>query len=297
MKRALVTGASGFVGRFTVAALKQRGYEVHGVARRPASGIEVDRWHDADLLAKSGPGRIVREVAPSHLLHLAWTTEHGSYWEDPANQAWVAATGRLVDAFVDIGGERFVLGGTCAQYDWNSKETMSETRTARHPSTLYGRAKQETEETLAEAQLSATTALLFFPYGPYEKPERLIPSVARSLLAGDEARTSAGEQVRDFLHVADCGGALAAIVDSELTGSINVGSGQGTSVAAVAARVAQIVGRGDLLRLGDLAGDDETSVVADIGRLRNELGFRPQYQLDDGLRDAVDWWRQRTRRR
>jgi nucleoside-diphosphate-sugar epimerase len=297
VKRALVTGASGFLGRFAVAALKLRGYEVHGVARRPASGIEVDRWHDADLLAESAPAKIIREVSPSHLLHLAWTTEHGSYWEDLANQAWVAATGRLVDAFVDVGGERFVLGGTCAQYDWNSKETMSETRTVRHPSTLYGRAKQEAEDALAKSELPAATALLFFPYGPFEKPERLIPSVTRSLLAGDEARTSAGGQIRDFLHVADCGRALAAIVDSELAGSINVGSGEGISVAEVATRVAQIVGREDLLRLGELDRGDETSVVADDGRLRDELGFGTEYELDDGLRDAVDWWRQRTRRR
>jgi nucleoside-diphosphate-sugar epimerase len=301
VRRALVTGASGFVGRPAVAALKRSGYEVHGVARKAAVGIEVDRWHEADLLVPSALGQVVREAKPSHLVHLAWTTEQGGYWEDPANQDWVAATGRLLDAFAEVGGKRVVLSGTCAQYDWSGAAAMSETRTARNPSTAYGRAKQAAEEMLtasaAEAGLSAATALLFSPYGPYEKPERLIPSVARRLLAGEEAKTTAGRQVRDFLHIDDCGWALAAVADSELTGSINIGSGEGASVADVATKVAQIVGREDILLLGELGNGDNTRVVAEIDRLRGEVGFTPRYGLDEGLRDVVDWWRQRMRRR
>jgi nucleoside-diphosphate-sugar epimerase len=87
------------------------------------------------------------------------------------------------------------------------------------------------------------------------------------------------------------------VVDAELTGPVNIGSGSGTSVADVATTLAQIVGREDLLRLGELGDSDETRVVADVGRLAGALGFEPRYGLEDGLRDAVEWWRQRTRRR
>ena len=301
MKRALVTGASGFVGRAVVVALKRLGYEVHGVARTAAPQVPVDRWHEADLLEPSAAERLAQEAEPTHLVLLAWTTRHGFYWEDPANQDWVTATQRLVGAFAQAGGERVVLGGSCAQYDWRETAPMSEALTRRRPSTRYGRAKQATEELLGEgaapAGLSTATALLFFPYGPYEQPDRLVPSVARRLLEGEEARTSTGRQVRDFLHVHDCGRALAAVVDAELTGPVNIGSGSGISVADVATTLAQIVGREDLLRLGELGDGDETRVVADVGRLAGELGFEPRYRLEEGLRDTVEWWRQRTRRR
>jgi len=301
VKRVLVTGASGFVGRSAVEALKRIGYEVHGVGRIAAPEVPVDRWYEADLLEPPEAKRLAREAEPSHLVLLAWTTRHGSYWEDPANQDWVTATQRLVDAFAEAGGERLVLGGSCAQYDWREAAPMSERFTPRRPSTRYGRAKQAAEELLAEAAvragLSAATALLFFPYGPYEQPERLVPSIARRLLEGEEARTSAGRQVRDFMHVHDCGRALATLVDSELTGPVNIGSGSSASVADVATTLAQIVGREDLLRLGGLGDGDETRVVADVGRLAEELGFEARYGLEDGLRDAVEWWRQRTRRR
>jgi nucleoside-diphosphate-sugar epimerase len=239
----------------------------------------------------------VRDARPSHLLHLAWTTEHGRYWEDPANTEWVAATRRLLEAFGETGGSRFVLAGRCAQYEWSGSEPLSEKDTPRRPATTYGRAKQGASEIVEASGLSTATALLFFPYGPNERPERLVPSIARGLLAGEEAPTSSGTQVRDFIHVSDCGGALAALLDSDATGPVNVGSGEGVSVAEVAEAVARIVGRPELLWLGALPGGDRTSVVAAVSRLRDEVGFRPRLSLEQGLRDAVEWWRQRTRRR
>ena len=74
MSRVLVTGAGGFLGRFAVAALRERGFEVHGAARRATTSIEVDTWHAADLLDPAAPTEVVGAAAPSHLLHLAWTT-------------------------------------------------------------------------------------------------------------------------------------------------------------------------------------------------------------------------------
>jgi nucleoside-diphosphate-sugar epimerase len=301
--RVLVTGASGFVGRAAVAALRHRGYEVHGVARTAADDVEVDAWHAADLLDPAGVDGLVREAGASHLLHLAWTTEHGRYWSDPTNRAWAEATYGLMEMFAAARGARAVMAGSCAQYDWSTARAFSETETPRRPATLYGRAKQETTDRLEawskEAGLSFAAALLFFPYGPFEKAERLVPSVTRSLLAGEEAATTSGTQVRDFVHVDDCGTVLAALIDSDVTGAVNVGSGQGSSVADVAASLARIVGREDLLRIGALPtrGEDSTSVVAATTRLRDEVGFRPRYDLETGLRDTVEWWRQRTRRR
>jgi nucleoside-diphosphate-sugar epimerase len=284
LSRVLVTGARGFVGRLAVEALQRRGFEVHAAGRR-----------EADLLETSGASRLVRSAGASHLLHLAWTTEHGRYWEDPANRDWVAATARLIEAFVQAGGERVVLAGSCAQYDWSAGGPFSEGETPRRPATLYGRAKQEASELVPE---TGATAMLFFPYGPHEPPKRLVPSVARSILAGEEARTTAGTQVRDFIHVADCGAALAALLESEVAGDVNVGSGEGTAVAEVARTVARLAGREELLGIGALPdGGDETRVVASTERLRDEVGFVSSFTLEEGLRDAVEWWRQRTRRR
>jgi nucleoside-diphosphate-sugar epimerase len=274
VRRALVTGASGFIGRVAIEALAAAGYEVHAVSR---GHREDPGWHTADLLQPEAAAELVREARPSHLLHLAWTTEHGGFWEDPANRDWVEASRRLVGAFSEAGGERAVLGGTCAQRAW--------------PDTLYARAKNEA------SGFFAATGLLFFPYGPFESPERLIPSVTLSLLAGEEARTTPGRQVRDFIHVADCGRALASLLDSGAQGDVEIGTGRGAAVVEIARMIAHLLDREELLRVGALPGDDKSRVVADTTRLREEVGFTAKYELEDGLRDAVEWWRQRTRRR
>jgi nucleoside-diphosphate-sugar epimerase len=292
--RVLVTGASGFVGRAAVAALAARGHEVHGVARSPAADVTVASWRAADLLEPGAPGRVTAEVAASHLLHLAWTTEHRRFWQDPANLDWEHATVSLLEAFAAAGGERAVMVGSCAQYDWDAlapDEVASEARTPRRPATLYGRAKQSAAERAERVGISYATALVFFPYGPYDQPTRLVPSVARSLAAGEEARVSAGSQVRDFVHVSDVGSALAALLDCDVSGDVNVGTGRGVSVAEVATSVARLVGREDLLRLGALAAtDDAPAVVADVTRLRDDVGFEPHYDLERGLRETVEWW-------
>lgn len=225
--------------------------------------------------------------------------------------AWARATYTLAEAFAAAGGSRAVISGSCAQYAWEPTPTasalLSEAGSPRAPATLYGIAKETTYELLAAwsaaVGLSFAAALLFFPYGPYEEPQRLVPSVARRLLAGEEAPVSAGTQVRDFVHVDDCGAALAALVDSDAVGAVNVGTGVGTSVAELATAVARLIDREDGLRLGALpSSDGGTRVVADVARLRDEVGFVPRHDLGSGLQDAVRWWRgscgdQRTRRR
>ena len=92
MKRVLVTGASGFIGRQTLAPLVRHGFEVHAVARH-ASGATMDGvvWHEADLLGPATAETLVVTVRPTHLLHLAWISEHGRYWQCPENLDWGVA--------------------------------------------------------------------------------------------------------------------------------------------------------------------------------------------------------------
>jgi nucleoside-diphosphate-sugar epimerase len=307
-RRVLVTGATGFVGRPTVAALRARGFEVHGVARHVSEAVELDECHVSDMLDPNRVDELVRRVAPTHLLLLAWSTEHGRFWDDPTNDDWSAATLHLARAFHGVGGTRLVFAGTCRQYDWSDAAlgtdgVAHESSTPQRPQTRYGEAKARTAASLDafghRASVSVASALVFFPYGPYEKPERLVPSVARNLLSHLPAETTAGAQVRDFMHVEDCGSALAALVDSNVTGPVNVASGEAVAVVDLVRTIGRIVGREDLLRIGALPQREREPrrMVADVSRLRDEVGFMPTFELEAGLGHAVEWWRHRIRRR
>lgn len=296
MKRVLVTGAGGFIGTRALPALRRRGFEVHAVGRRHGSDERV-RWHTADLLDDGARRAVVAEVGPSHLLHLAWCAEHGRFWEARENADWVAATVRLVEEFAASGGERAVCAGSCAEYDWATGGLCSEATTPLRPATFYGACKDATRRVVERAEVAVAWGRVFFLYGPGEHPARLVAAVARALVAGERAPTSAGAQRRDFLHVDDVADAFAALVASDVEGPVNVGSGEGVAIRAVVEQIARAAGRSDLLDVAALEQrpGEPAELVADVTRLREQLCWAPEVRLGEGLAQTVAWWRDRVR--
>jgi len=300
-RRVLVTGASGFIGRHAIEPLLERGFEVHAVTRTaapPRSSSQV-RWHRADLLATDGHDTLLCAVAPTDLLHLAWYAEHGQFWTSSENLRWAAATISLVQAFAEHGGRRVVVAGTCAEYCWGDPGPRIEGVTPLAPASLYGTAKHATRMLLEAAAQTLGSELawgrIFFLYGPGEPPGRLVPSVARALLRGERVATGSGTQVRDLLHVADVAAAFVALLDSPVTGAVNIASGEGRRLREVIDAIAAATGRADLLDIGSLPPrpHDPHELVADVRRLRAEVGFIPSIALDEGIVRTVAWW-QRT---
>jgi nucleoside-diphosphate-sugar epimerase len=305
MARILVTGGSGFVGWGVPALLLERGHEVHLVCRSPDQADWPPRTraaciiHAADLRADDTPARIIRAVRPTHLVHFAWYAEPGRFRASPLNLDWTAASLRLYRAFAESGGERFVGCGTCAEYDWRF-HTLSEATTPLVPATLYGTAKASLFRMLEAASGQGGPGFawgrVFFPFGPRERPGRLLPDVITALLAGREVAVSEGRQICDFLAVEDAARAFAALVCADISGAVNIASGIGTSVRALVEATAARIGRPELVRFGARpTGPDEVPyIVADVRRLRDELHCLAPLRLGDALDETIAWWRERT---
>lgn len=297
MKRVLVTGATGFIGRHVLSALAERGFEVHTTSRSSATAPPAGTSsHRVDLLVSEATSALMRAVRPTHLLHLAWVTKAGGgRYDAPEHDAWAAASIELFRAFVETGGSRAVFSGTCAEYDW-AYEVLHETATPSRPRTAYGRAKNAVREAVqragAEASVSTAWARIFFTYGPHERPERLVSDVASALVAGHVAKTTEGRQELDYLYVADVAAALVGLMESDLTGTINIASGESVPVRRIVETLGSLAGRPDLLAIGARASSAEEPkrLVADITRLRSELGFAPRYRLEQGLEATWAWW-------
>jgi nucleoside-diphosphate-sugar epimerase len=298
MKSVLVTGATGFIGRHSLSSLLAAGYEVHAVTidgpRPEPPGIH---WHAIDLLDARQTDELLAPLKPSHLLHFAWYAAPGKYWTAPDNVLWEQASLALLQSFSRHGGQRVVMAGTCAEYDWNYG-FCSEQYTPLAPRTLYGTCKHALQLTLqayaAQQQLSAAWGRIFFLYGPHEHPSRLVSSVIRALLQDEPALCSHGNQVRDFLHVQDVAAAFVALLDCQVTGSVNIASGQAVQLKTIIYSIADQLNRIEQVHLGALPvpADEPPFIVADARRLQTEVGWRPQYDLSTGLAQTIEWWRQ-----
>ena len=150
-----------------------------------------------------------------------------------------------------------------------------------------------TTRRLREAGVSGGWARVFVPYGPCEPPNKLVASVIRSLLRGDEAPCSSVDQRRDFIYVKDVASALVHLLKAKIERLVNVGSGVARRLRDVVEAIGKQLGREDLIRLGALAQrkGDPPVILANVSRLR-ETGWRPGYALERGLAESIEAWRE-----
>jgi nucleoside-diphosphate-sugar epimerase len=293
VKRVLVTGGSGFLGRHVLDSLIQCGFEVHATSRGALLATDV-QTHNVDLFDGSAVSDLLEDVRPSHLVHLAWYTKPPEYWQSPINADWVKLSLNLLEAFVHAGGARFVGAGTCAEYEWGSP-ILAENATPELPATPYGKAKlslcHSGKEMAQRAGIGFVWARLFFLFGPHEREERFVPSIVDALLRGRRAHCRNGDLERDFLYVEDAGRAIAALTDSDVYGPVNIASGIGYRLEHIARRI------GAAMELQEMVDVDATGVdvaqpaciVANIDRLANEIGWSPRFDLSTAIERTIAW--------
>jgi nucleoside-diphosphate-sugar epimerase len=297
MKRVLLTGASGFIGQHAVPELLKNNYEVHALYHKtkPVEKKHVI-YHKIDLFDYSQQESLVSEIMPTHLLHLAWYAVPGLYWNSLENFRWVQASLELLKLFGQYDGQRAVLAGTCAEYDW-SFGYCSEGVTPTLPSTLYGTCKNSLQEMTSQFSkqtgLSSAWGRIFYLYGPFEDRTRLIPYVINSLLLNQQANCTHGHQIRDFLYVHDVASAFVALLDSKVQGPVNIASCQPVTLQHIIHSIADVLGKSELVKLGAVQApeDEPPLLLADVRRLSREVGWMPKYSLDEGLKATIEWWR------
>ncbi len=283
--RVLLTGASGFLGQYVLRALRQQGIDVVTVARsKPDSSVD---FIEADLLSIINFEALLKQTRATHLLHLAWYTEHGKYWTSPLNLRWQEATSRLVEAFCVAGGKQVVVAGTCAEYDW-SLGYCRENSTPLIPSSLYGTAKDATRRLVMavcnEYQTPCAWGRIFLPYGNGESSTRLIPSLIEVLQKQRAPFEINAQAFRDFLHASDVAEGFVKLLIANATGAYNICSGEPIRLAEIVRTLAsQLEADPEPLLALSIERPGEPNVLCGENLLLKSLGWRPKLALANGL--------------
>jgi len=250
--RVLVTGATGFVGRHVIPLLLARGHQVLAVSRDAQRASAFDWFarveHIAFDLHRTDSGELLSRGVPDALLHLAWQglPNYKASFHIEAN---LPADVRLLGALVRAGVPHVLATGTCFEYGMRNG-ALTEDLPA-DPTNPYGIAKDAVRRYLValcqERPFALQWARLFYTHGPGQNPNSLLAQLDRAIDAqAAEFDMSAGDQLRDYLPIADVATALVGLLERpDQQGLFNVCSGQPISVRSLveqhlAARGAQI---------------------------------------------------------
>jgi nucleoside-diphosphate-sugar epimerase len=282
--RVMLTGATGFVGRYVAKELERQDIEYVSLQRGMASD---DRAIQMDLLGTNEFEALFQKFKPTHLIHVAWYAEHGKYWDSELNLQWVLATKRLVEAFCSLGGQHVVITGTCAEYDWTHGYCVEDV-TPLGPKTLYGICKDTTrrviELVVEKHGVSMSWARVFFPYGPGEASQRLIPSLFKAFKKEILPFGVNASSYRDLLHVEDAARAVLACTQSKFVGAVNICSGKPVQISEIVDVIARIYNCDPevILKLVPKNQEANNFLVGENEKLRS-LGWKQEIMLGQGL--------------
>jgi len=255
-------------------------------------------WLKGDLLDTNEPERIIKDIKPDCLLHLGWCTTPDIYWESPENKIWLQASIDLLKAFQENGGQRMVIAGSCAEYQWHSKQTSLEENSVLNPMSRYSKAKCELFEILQNGtKIRAANfawARLFFLYGRNENRQKFVAQIICNLLEEKVVSIKNRDLRRDYLHVDDAAKALVKLLISDLQGAVNIGSGIAAKLGDIAIKIGEKLSRQSLLNFAsqEVRELSQPSVVANIQKIKDMVGWIPTVDLDSGLEKSIQWWKE-----
>lgn len=292
----LVTGASGFIGSHLCKRLRQLGAVVHGVSRTERKDDIVSRWWQADLEDEIATRELIESVSPDVVFHLSSfvSGKRDMEYVLPTLRSNLLSTMNLLVAATGAKCPKLVLTGSLEEAEGDAASFT--------PSSPYAAAKSSASSYArmfhALYATPVVTARLFMVYGPDQKDlTKLVPYVTLSMLRGERPQLMSGKREVDWIYVEDVVDAYLAIastpgIDGE---TVDVGSGEFTSVRQVVERLADIIAPDIQPDFGTVVDRPMERVrVADIARTAEMTGWKPKISLDRGLRQTVDWYRSNT---
>jgi len=303
--RVLVTGATGFIGSYLVEKLIGNRHEVL-ILKRSTSNIWRIKSIFKDLISYDIDKVTLKSIFDREkidvIIHLATNYKKFHKSEDVENMidTNIKFPTILLELARTNNVKYFINTGTFFEYDF--VESSLKENSPKTPFDLYASTKLAFEELLkfyaVNYNLKAITLKLFAPYGGKDHKDKLIPYIILNALKDNEILLSHAEQRWDFTYVKDVVDAFVKAMDYVQKMNIpydafNIGRGEVHSIKEVVETVETILGKKIKVRYGAIPYSDKEIFYArsDPSKSFNKLQWLPRYDLYNGLKETIDWFR------
>lgn len=320
-ERILITGASGFVGYHLIEAALRQNLEVFAAVRR-SSQIEHLKHLDIqyttpDFTSVEALQKEIEEKKYSYIIHAAGSTR--ALNEAAYNLVNVTYTTNLASAAANAGVKKFLFISSMAALGpaQNGQAIITESQVPK-PVTTYGRSKMVAESHLHTFEMAGLPLVVLRPTAVYGPRDKDIFIILKTFTKGFEPYIGNSPQQLSFVYVADLARAAVQLALSNAVGSYNISDGNAYDRYALANITKKLLqqktlkvhlpvllvkgiaalletfsckGSTPALNREKLAELTAANWNCSIEKLRNAIGFEPEYDLEKGLNEALEWYK------
>lgn len=295
--KVLVTGATGFIGRYVVRHLEVQGHEVALFVHKEPAAWELRAENTmlihGDLDHLSAVTRLISHFLPAVCIHLAW--EGIPDYSARISKLNLDRSVNLIDFLTEqTACRKIIVSGSCFEYGKTSGECL-ESDIVQTTSYIAWAKKAIYDYLSLRCEQKAVAYVwfrLFYVYGLGQRREALIPSIVNALLKGEVPHLQNPHHANDFIYVQDVARAFDLAVQKEVpSGIYNLGSGFATRVGDLLEIVKELMGgtQEEVKRdvKNDLSAASSVCFWANIQKVKQYLGWQPQYSLRDGIQQFL----------
>ncbi|MBO5883014.1 MAG: NAD(P)-dependent oxidoreductase [Clostridia bacterium] len=300
--KAVITGATGAIGRALIDEMIERGFEIL-VLCRAASPRSATLPKSPLVKIIDCPLSVMESYVPREnekydvFFHFAWEGTTGGSRNDMYLQNQnVKYTLDAVALAKRFGCHTFIGAGSQAEYGRVEGKLNGETPT--FPENGYGMAKlcaSEMSRVMCEKEgMRHIWTRILSVYGPHEGEYSMVGATIRRLMAGERPSFTPAEQIWDYMYSGDIAKAMVALAESGKHGRIYcLGSGQPRKLSEYIEMIRDAVDPKAELGIGDVpyAPKQVMYLCADISALKEDTGYVPSTPFEEGIAKTVEWFK------
>ena len=295
----LIVGGTGFIGHHIAREAIKRGFKVYSISKNPPNKyrfVDGVEYLYSKVLNNIELNKFLKRIKIEYVVNTSGYIDH-TLFKDGGEiifENHFISTKNLLNNLNKQYLKCFLHLGSSDEYGDNQSPQKEDQRES--PISPYSFSKVAICHLLQmlykTENFPAVILRLFLVYGPTQNEKRFLPNLIKNSLSDKIIPTTFGEQVRDFCYVKDVVRAIFLTLENKkaIGNVINIASGNPIKIKEIIEKVVCLVGKGKpYFGAVDYRPNESMSLYANISKAKKILNWQPEYKLQKGLHETIDW--------